>query len=192
MSNGIGRSLRLGFGHGGGGLDEPGHLAPLSLRPEIRIPTPRFQAGKGRGHLRSVTFDQERAVHQPFAPGQDREDEPDTRQEGDPHLGARVGHLSRHGRAHHCGPRRTQACARLHQREHGRSPAWRVRANAEHNFNLNRDDLVLKQLLIDEGPTFRRRRPVSRSMAHEYFHRTCHITAVVEDQPEPQKTGART
>jgi len=60
-------------------------------------------------------------------------------------------------------------------------------ANAEHNFNLNRDDLVLKQLLIDEGPTFRRRRPVSRSMAHEYFHRTCHITAVVEDQPE----GAR-
>src|SRR6266481_4279298 len=58
-------------------------------------------------------------------------------------------------------------------------------ANAEHN--LNRDDLVLKQLLIDEGPTFRRRRPVSRSMAHEYFHRTCHITAVVEDQPD----GAR-
>src|SRR6266513_4238585 len=35
-------------------------------------------------------------------------------------------------------------------------------ANAEHNFNLNREDLVLKQLLIDEGPTFRRRRPVSR------------------------------
>jgi large subunit ribosomal protein L22 len=60
-------------------------------------------------------------------------------------------------------------------------------ANAEHNFNLNRDDLVLKQLLIDEGPTYKRRRPVSRSMAHEYVHRTCHITAVVEDQPE----GAR-
>src|SRR3979409_2561536 len=32
-------------------------------------------------------------------------------------------------------------------------------ANAEHNFNLNRDDLVLKQILIDEGPTSRRRRP---------------------------------
>src|SRR5256886_17691503 len=60
-------------------------------------------------------------------------------------------------------------------------------ANAEHNFNLNRDDLVLKQLLIDEGPTFRRRRPVSRSMAHEYFHRTCHITAVVADPPEGKR-----
>jgi large subunit ribosomal protein L22 len=60
-------------------------------------------------------------------------------------------------------------------------------ANAEHNFNLNRDDLVLKQLLIDEGPTYRRRRPVSRSMAHEFFHRTCHITAIVEDRPEEGK-----
>ena len=57
-------------------------------------------------------------------------------------------------------------------------------ANAEHNFNLNRDDLVLKQLLIDEGPTYRRRRPVSRSMAHEFFPRPCHITAIVEDRPE--------
>src|SRR5258708_28980444 len=60
-------------------------------------------------------------------------------------------------------------------------------ANAEHNFTLNRDDLVLKQILIDEGPTFRRRRPVSRSMAHEFFPRTCHITAVVEDRPQVKK-----
>src|SRR2546428_13622343 len=60
-------------------------------------------------------------------------------------------------------------------------------ANAEHNLNLNRDDLVLKQLLIDEGPTFRRRRPVSRSSAHEYFHRTCHITAAVADQPKRKR-----
>jgi large subunit ribosomal protein L22 len=60
-------------------------------------------------------------------------------------------------------------------------------ANAEHNFNLNREDLVLKQLLIDEGPTYRRRRPVSRSMAHEFFHRTCHITAVVEDRPKGER-----
>src|SRR5256885_16537724 len=57
-------------------------------------------------------------------------------------------------------------------------------ANAEHNFNLNRDDLVLKKLLIDEGPTFKRRGPVTRSMALEYFPRTCHITAAVEDQPD--------
>src|SRR5260370_12517929 len=60
-------------------------------------------------------------------------------------------------------------------------------ANAEHNFNLNREDLMVKQLLIDEGPTYRRRPPGSRSMAHEFFHRTCHITAVFEDRPKVKK-----
>jgi len=57
-------------------------------------------------------------------------------------------------------------------------------ANAEHNFNLTREELWVKQLLVDEGPTMKRIRPVSRGMAHQYFHRTCHITAVVEDRPE--------
>jgi large subunit ribosomal protein L22 len=61
-------------------------------------------------------------------------------------------------------------------------------ANAEHNYNLSRDDLVVKQLLVDEGPTMKRFRPVSRGMAHQYFHRTSHITAVVEDRPAPPTT----
>jgi large subunit ribosomal protein L22 len=45
-------------------------------------------------------------------------------------------------------------------------------ANAEHNHSLT---------------------PVSRGMAHQYFHRTCHITAVVEDRPEarPERSGNR-
>jgi large subunit ribosomal protein L22 len=59
-------------------------------------------------------------------------------------------------------------------------------ANAEHNFNLSRDELVLKQVLVDEGPTMKRIRPVSRGMAHQYFRRTCHITAVVEDRPSEE------
>ena len=61
-------------------------------------------------------------------------------------------------------------------------------ANAEHNHSLTREDLWLKQILVDEGPTMKRIRPVSRGMAHQYFHRTCHITAVVEDRPEPEQT----
>ena len=56
-------------------------------------------------------------------------------------------------------------------------------ANAEHNFNLNREELVVKQLLIDDGPTMKRLRFRSRGMASQFFKRTCHITAVVEDQP---------
>jgi len=64
-------------------------------------------------------------------------------------------------------------------------------ANAEHNFNLNREELVVKQLLIDEGPTMKRLRFRSRGMASQYFRRTCHITAVVEDQPVVEARPAR-
>ena len=60
-------------------------------------------------------------------------------------------------------------------------------SNAEHNFNLNREDLVVKALMVDEGPTMKRIRPVSRGMAHQYFHRTCHITAVVEDRAREER-----
>ena len=60
-------------------------------------------------------------------------------------------------------------------------------ANAEHNHNLERDELWLKQILVDEGPTLKRVRPVSRGMAHQYFHRTCHITAVVEDRQNEER-----
>ena len=61
-------------------------------------------------------------------------------------------------------------------------------ANAENNHSLSRDELWLKQVLVDEGPTIKRVRPVSRGMAHQYFHRTCHITAIVEDRPEVRPT----
>jgi large subunit ribosomal protein L22 len=66
-------------------------------------------------------------------------------------------------------------------------------ANAEHNHSLAREDLWLKQILVDEGPTMKRIRPVSRGMAHQYFHRTCHITAIVEDRPEarPERRTSR-
>ena len=64
-------------------------------------------------------------------------------------------------------------------------------ANAEHNFNLNREELVVKQLLIDEGPTMKRLRFRSRGMASQYFRRTCHITAVVEDQSVVEVKPAR-
>ena len=63
-------------------------------------------------------------------------------------------------------------------------------ANAEHNHSLTREDLWLKQILVDEGPTMKRIRPVSRGMAHQYFHRTCHITAIVEDRPEARPERA--
>ena len=46
----------------------------------------------------------------------------------------------------------------------------------------HRDALVVKNLLIDDGPRLKRFRPRSRGMISPYMHRTCHITAVVEDR----------
>ena len=59
-------------------------------------------------------------------------------------------------------------------------------ANAEHNYQLARDQLWVKTVLVDEGLTkpMRRLRPVHRGMAHQYFRRRSHITAIVEDRPE--------
>jgi large subunit ribosomal protein L22 len=65
-------------------------------------------------------------------------------------------------------------------------------ANAEHNFNLDRDELFVKTILVDEGPkTFRRSRPVSRGGVHPYVHATSHITVVVEDRPDDAPTSRR-
>jgi large subunit ribosomal protein L22 len=59
-------------------------------------------------------------------------------------------------------------------------------ANAEHNHQLARDQLWVKTVLVDEGHTknMARLRPVHRGMAHKYFRRRSHITAIVEDRPE--------
>jgi len=57
-------------------------------------------------------------------------------------------------------------------------------ANAEHNFNLNKDDLVLKALTVEEGPRLKRGRPRAQGRLFSIFRRTCHIRAVVEDRPD--------
>lgn len=58
-----------------------------------------------------------------------------------------------------------------------------AQANAEHNFNLARDDLVLKDLRVESGPTLKRARPRAMGRYFSIFKRTSHITAVVEDRP---------
>ncbi|HKX76591.1 MAG TPA: 50S ribosomal protein L22 [Acidimicrobiia bacterium] len=57
-------------------------------------------------------------------------------------------------------------------------------ANAEHNFALDADDLVVAEAFADEGPTLRRFRPRARGRATRIRKRTSHITIVVSDQAE--------
>jgi len=57
-------------------------------------------------------------------------------------------------------------------------------ANAEHNFALDVDDLVVAEAYADEGPTLKRYRPRARGRATRIRKRTSHITIVVSDLNE--------
>jgi large subunit ribosomal protein L22 len=46
---------------------------------------------------------------------------------------------------------------------------------------IDENQLVVKEIRVDEGPRFKRFRPVSRGRAHPIKKRTCHLTVVVQD-----------
>lgn len=52
-------------------------------------------------------------------------------------------------------------------------------ANAITNAKAKEEDLVIKSIMIDEGPSFKRFQPVARGMAHSYKKRTSHITVIL-------------
>ncbi len=54
-------------------------------------------------------------------------------------------------------------------------------ANAEHNEGSDIDELKVKAVMVDEGPTLKRWRPRAKGRATPIMKRTCHITVVVED-----------
>ena len=60
-------------------------------------------------------------------------------------------------------------------------------ANAQHNHNLSVDELVIKNILVNEGPRYKRFQPVSRGRAHSIVKRTSHITVILE----PKKVEAK-
>ena len=57
-------------------------------------------------------------------------------------------------------------------------------ANAEHNFALDSDELIVAEAFADEGPTLKRWRPRARGRATRIRKRTCHITIVVSGEDE--------
>lgn len=57
-------------------------------------------------------------------------------------------------------------------------------ANAEHNFALDADELIVAEAFADEGPTLKRWRPRARGRATRIRKRTCHITIVVSEEDE--------
>lgn len=54
-------------------------------------------------------------------------------------------------------------------------------ANAEHNFDLDRQDLKIKRIYADQGPVLKRFMPRARGMGNRIRKPTTHITVVVDD-----------
>ena len=54
-------------------------------------------------------------------------------------------------------------------------------ANAENNNSQDIDDLMVKNILIDEGPTGKRHMPRARGRVNEILKRSSHITVIVSD-----------
>jgi large subunit ribosomal protein L22 len=65
-----------------------------------------------------------------------------------------------------------------------------AQANAENNFNLVRDDLVVKDIRVEPGPMLKRGQPRAMGRLFSVFKRTSHITAVVEDRPGAVRRSA--
>ena len=54
-------------------------------------------------------------------------------------------------------------------------------ANAENNYQMAPEDLIIKSIYADEGPTFKRFRARARGMASPILKRTSHITVYVDE-----------
>ncbi|MDR3271509.1 MAG: 50S ribosomal protein L22 [Peptococcaceae bacterium] len=57
-------------------------------------------------------------------------------------------------------------------------------ANAEHNLNLNVDDLYVSQIFVDQGPSMKRIKPRAMGRADRIVKRTSHITVVVGEKED--------
>lgn len=55
-------------------------------------------------------------------------------------------------------------------------------ANAENNFKQKKDSLFVKEIIVTEGTTYKRRNAISRGRTHPILKRTSHITVKLEQQ----------
>ena len=57
-------------------------------------------------------------------------------------------------------------------------------ANAEHNYDMDINNLVVTEAYVNEGPTLKRFRPRAQGRASQILKRTSHITVVVSEKKE--------
>jgi large subunit ribosomal protein L22 len=57
-----------------------------------------------------------------------------------------------------------------------------VAANAENNYDLDPEDLWIKAIWADDGPTLKRFKPRARGRVGKINRRSCSITVIAEDR----------
>jgi large subunit ribosomal protein L22 len=64
-------------------------------------------------------------------------------------------------------------------------------ANAQHNFDADKEALMVGDLVIDEGIVMKRWRPVSKGMAHPILKRMSHVTVILKERGEARAVVAK-
>ncbi len=67
-------------------------------------------------------------------------------------------------------------------------------ANAKHNFKIEPESLIVKEIRVDQGFVMKRHRPVSRGSAHPIKKRTSHVSitlAPVEANKKAKNTKVK-
>jgi len=82
-----------------------------------------------------------------------------------------------------------EAIAILQHTQRGASPTIEkvlksAIANAEHNYEMDTDNLVISEAYVNEGATLKRFRPRAQGRASSINKRTSHITVVVSEKKE--------
>nr|YP_010938215.1 hypothetical protein RMF24_pgp061 [Meringosphaera mediterranea]WLD05728.1 hypothetical protein [Meringosphaera mediterranea]WLD05862.1 hypothetical protein [Meringosphaera mediterranea]WLD06082.1 hypothetical protein [Meringosphaera mediterranea] len=54
-------------------------------------------------------------------------------------------------------------------------------ANAEHNFGMDKEKLIISEAFADQGPVFRRFRPRAQGQGYKIRKPTCHIEVAVAE-----------
>lgn len=61
-------------------------------------------------------------------------------------------------------------------------------SNAQNNFKQNLDNLYIKEIIVNEGMTYKRSMPVSRGRSHPILKRNAHITVKIDVKAETPKS----
>ena len=55
-------------------------------------------------------------------------------------------------------------------------------ANAQHNLHMQYADLYVSECYVNDGPTFKRARPVSKGRSHRILKRSSHVVLRVKEK----------